>query len=44
MGYSETQSRNSIELSFMDEMSQEEIVSIVKTMRLKYTQLISFND
>lgn len=44
MGYSEDQSRNSIELSFVDDMSEEEIRDIVKTMRLKYTQLISFND
>jgi hypothetical protein len=44
MGYSEQESRNSIELSFVDEMSKNEIKSIVKTMYLKYTQLISFND
>jgi len=44
MGYSEQLSRNSIELSFVDEMSEEEIMSIVKTMRLKYTQLISLSD
>ncbi|EQB35459.1 hypothetical protein M947_09250 [Sulfurimonas hongkongensis] len=44
MGYSDEQSRNSIEFSFMNEISDERIESIVKTMRLKYTQLISFND
>jgi len=44
MGYSEEQSRNSIEFSFVNEISDKEIESIIKTMRLKYTQLISFND
>ncbi len=44
MGYDELSSRNAIELSFTDEMSEEEITKIVKTMRLKYIQLISLND
>ena len=44
MGYSEEQSRNSIELSFVDEMSDKEIESAVKTMHLKYIQLLSFSE
>lgn len=44
MGYDETSSRNAIELSFVDELSEEEMKRIIDAMHLKYTQLISFND
>jgi hypothetical protein len=43
MGYDETTSRNSLSLSFVDEISQEEIEKVIKLMYLKYKQIKSFS-
>jgi hypothetical protein len=43
MGYDETTSRNSISLSFMDEIDKDEIDKVVKLMYLKYKQIKSFS-
>lgn len=43
MGYDENTSRNSLSLSFVDEISQEEIEKVIKLMYLKYKQIKSFS-
>ena len=43
MGYDETTSRNAISLSFVDELDEDAINNVVKTMFLKYKQLKSFS-
>lgn len=44
MGYDEASSRNAIVLSFVDEMSEEEVDKLVRVMYLKYKQIKSFNE
>lgn len=43
MGYDEDSSRNAIELSFVDDMTMDEVKKIADKMLMKYRQLISFN-
>lgn len=43
MGYDETTSRNAISLSFVDNISEEEIKEVVNTIYLKYKQIKSFS-
>lgn len=43
MGYDEQTSRNSIQLSFADEITADKVDYVVDTLHVKYKQLISFS-